>query len=182
MISGNLDGGGGSNTLDYSPFIGNVIVDLLLKSATDLGPVNNVTNVTGSAGSDVIVGGTAKSVLRGGTGRNVLIAEAGASQLIGGGGDDILIAGTTTFDSNLTALGLILAEWTQNTSPTQRMNHINGSQPGGANGPYFLTTSTVHWNNQVNNLTDGLGTDWLFLHQGVDQHPNPKPSDIITPI
>jgi hypothetical protein len=184
-LSGTLDGGGGSNTLDDSKYAGNVVVDLPLKSATGVGgQVVNIANVTGNAGNDILVGGgVAGGILKGGTGHNLIIAGAGATKLYGGSGDDILIAGTTNFDTSLTALGMILAEWALTTPASQRMKHIQTG--GGLNGKYLLTgapSGTVTSNLQTNDLTDGNGTDWLFLRTAVDQRHNKKTSDLITPL
>jgi hypothetical protein len=183
-VPGTIDGGTGTNTLDYSAYTGNIVVDLLLKSATRVsGQVVNIQNVTGSAGNGIIVGGGAPGTLRGGTGRNLIIAGAGASQLYGGGNDDILIAGTTAYDANVAALAKILAEWTQNTPVSLRIQHIENG--GGLNGAFDLTAGlngTVVSNLQTNDLTDGTGTDWLFLRNGVDKQHKAKASDIITPL
>src|SRR5262249_6500214 len=51
-----LDGGGGTNTLDYSQYVGNATVDLPLGVATGLAGITNIQNVTGSQGNDLIVG------------------------------------------------------------------------------------------------------------------------------
>jgi Ca2+-binding RTX toxin-like protein len=183
-VPGTIDGGTGSNTLDYSAYPGNIIVDLLLKAATRVGgQVVNIQNVTGSAANGIIVGGGASGTLHGGTGRNLIIAGAGASQLYGGGNDDILIAGTTAYDGNLAALAMILAEWTQNTPVSLRIQHIKNG--GGLNGAFYLTAGlngTVVSNLQTNDLTDGTGTDWLFLRNGVDKQHKAKASDLITPL
>jgi Ca2+-binding RTX toxin-like protein len=73
--------GGGTNTLDYSAYTGDVTVDLPLGFATGLGGgISNIQNVTGSDGNDLLVGDGNANVLVGGTGRNVLI----------GGGADAL--------------------------------------------------------------------------------------------
>jgi hypothetical protein len=119
--------------------------------------------------------------LRGGTGRNLLIAEAAGSRLQGGGGDSILVAGITVYDSNQAALDKIMMEWKRNISVTDRFHHIVSG--GGLNGMFRLFTgnnATVKSNLQVNDLTDGGGTTWLFLKKAVDKHHNGKSSDIIT--
>ena len=87
-VSGTIDGGGGNNALDYSPYVGNIIVDLVLGSATGVGKgVSHVENVTGSIGNDMIVGDALPNTLRGGTGRNVIIS---------GGGPDMITAVAAT--------------------------------------------------------------------------------------
>jgi hypothetical protein len=181
-FTGTVDGGGGSNTIDNSSYVGGVVDDLLTKSATGIQTVVNVTNVIGSNGSDVIVGSGAPGTLKGGTGRNLIIAEQGTGTLIGGGDQDILIAGTTPYDGNVTALSKILAEWNQLTPLSTRKSNIMGG--GGVNGLYILTPGPggVLWNNQVNTLTDGTGLDWVFLRMGTDKRQNAKAGDIVTPI
>src|SRR5205823_7989617 len=110
-VSGSIDGGGGNNTLDYSASTNNVIVDLPLGSATNVGgSVANIQNLTGGAGSNILVG-NGGNVLTGGTGRNLLIAGATASTLVGGGADNILIGGTTAYDMDLASLQAIMDYW-----------------------------------------------------------------------
>jgi Ca2+-binding RTX toxin-like protein len=119
-LSGTLDGGSGTNTLDYSQYTGNIIVDLALHLASLVsqgapGRVFAIANVTGSIGNDLLVGDANANVLMGGTGRNVLIGGAGpdtldASQATG---DNLLVGGRTDFDTALSALDAILAEWTR---------------------------------------------------------------------
>ena len=95
-VTGSIDGGGGNNTLDYSPYVGDIVVDLALGTATAVGTgVSHVENVTGSIGNDLLVGDALSNTLRGGTGRNVIIGGGGADTLIGGGGDNILIGEPT---------------------------------------------------------------------------------------
>src|SRR5439155_8142008 len=49
-----FDGGSGANTLDYSAYVGDLLVDLPLGSATALaGGIKNIQNVTGSQGNDL---------------------------------------------------------------------------------------------------------------------------------
>jgi hypothetical protein len=51
-ISGSLDGGGGTNTLDLGAYTSNVIVDLLLATATGVGgSVTNIQDVIGGNGT-----------------------------------------------------------------------------------------------------------------------------------
>jgi hypothetical protein len=104
-LTGNIDGGGGVNSLSYSGYPGNVIVDLLLDSATAvLGGVHDIQNVTGGNGNNLLVGNAHANVLVGGSGRNILIGEGGGASLTGGGGDNLLIGGSTVWDGNMTAL------------------------------------------------------------------------------
>lgn len=51
-------------------------------------------SVTGTAGTDVIIGGKGDDVANGGSGNDILIGGAGYDLLNGGAGDDLLIAGS----------------------------------------------------------------------------------------
>src|SRR5262249_8491533 len=73
-ISGTVDGGGGSNALDYSHYVGDITVDLALNLASLVhqgaaGSLLRIANVTGSQGNDLLVGDANANVLIGGTGR-----------------------------------------------------------------------------------------------------------------
>ena len=96
-----LDGQGGVNTLDYSAYATDVMVNLTLGTATAVaGGIANVGNVTGGGGHDVLVGAAGKNVLAGGGGRDILIGGVGGDWLDGGADDDLLFDGTTDFDGD----------------------------------------------------------------------------------
>jgi hypothetical protein len=145
-IAASIDGKGGTNTLDYSSYAGNVTVNLLLHAASLVGGVSgnfaasptnsiaNIQNVTGSQGGgstdyNILIGDANPNVLTAGAGRSLIIGETGTDTLIGGGTDDILAAGTTAgtttnYDLNLPALNALLAEWTSSDSYNNRVNSI----------------------------------------------------------
>jgi hypothetical protein len=132
--------------LDYSPDVANITVDLALGVATAVGQgVAHIANITGSIGNDLLVGNALANTIIGGTGRNVIIGGLGADTLIGGGGDNILVGGSTVYDTNLTALNAIMAEWTRtDLSFEQRLADLNSDgPPRGLNGPYQLSKKTV---------------------------------------
>jgi hypothetical protein len=180
-VSGSIKGGPGNNMLDYSPYVGNITVDLLLGSATGVGNgVSNVENVTGSIGNDMLVGDALPNVLIGGTGRNVIIGGGGGDMLVGGGGDNILIAGTTAYDANLTALTAIMAEWTRtDLSFEQRVAALNSNGPpaGALNGLYELNKKTVSDDGAADTLTGGGGLNWFFYNNKQDTLCNVEPRD-----
>jgi autotransporter-associated beta strand protein len=166
-----LDGGSGTNTLDYTAYAGNVLVNLPRGEATGFSSLSNIQNVTGAsggpAGSYNVLIGNGGNVLTGGNGRrNLLVAGSTASTLIGGNDDDILIAGTTDYDTSdqwQAAFTAIMNEWTQMTDYATRVDHLmNG---GGLNGPYLLNAATVHSNGGGNTLTGhGGGANELNLY------------------
>ncbi len=128
-LAGTIDGGGGTNTLDYSAgWTGNVVVNLQTGRASGVqGGVANIQNVTGAGGGsttayDILVG-NGGNVLAGGDGRdNLLIAGSSASTLQGGDMDDILIGGTTAYDTQLSdqAMIAIMKFWTTTSGSYQK--------------------------------------------------------------
>jgi hypothetical protein len=172
-----LDAGSGRNTLDYTGYAGNVLVNLNLSihAATGFSSISGIQNVKGAsggpAGSYNVLIGNGGNVLTGGNGRrNLLVAGASASTLIGGDGDDILIGGTTDYDTRddwQAAFTALMNEWTQATDYATRVDHLlNG---GGLNDPYRLNTATVHGNLDPNGnqlLGHGGGANELNLYFG----------------
>jgi hypothetical protein len=178
-ITGALDGGGGANTLDYSQYAGNILVDLLLGSATAVGgSIANIQQIKGSQGNDLIVGNANPSTLTGGTGRNILIGGAGQATLDASHGtsDNILIGGTTDWDLNLAALEAIMAEWdrTDLGFADRRSDLVNGSNAQGktplniVNGQLILlkpatspksSSGTVHANALADTLIGSTAID-----------------------
>jgi hypothetical protein len=195
-IAASVDGGDGSNTLDYSHYTGNITVDLALNLGSLVnqgatGSVFHIARVIGSIGSDLLVGDANPTVLIGGTGRNILIADMGGASIYGGGGDSIQIGGYTSYDQNLTALDAILAEWTSADSLSTRRRDLRDG--GGLNGTYILNptatrnrAATVFDNGVADQLYDGTGLSWFFLHQPDDQINNGAgpllTSDLVTVI
>jgi hypothetical protein len=54
----------------------------------------------------------------------VLIGGLGSDDLSGGSDDDLLIGGFTSFDENIAALDLILAEWASDRSYEDRVDNL----------------------------------------------------------
>jgi hypothetical protein len=163
QIAGTIDGGGGTNTLNYSAYTSNVIVNLQTGTATGVGGgIANIQNVTGGAGANLLVG-NGGNVLTGGSGRNILIAGASASTLIGGGDEDILIGGTTAYDTDAGSLQAILAYW---SGPDDYDTRV-ASLTTGAGVP-LLDATAVFSNGGGNTLTGNAGRDLFFGRLGLD--------------
>jgi hypothetical protein len=182
-LSGSINGGGGTDTLDYSGYTGDVTVNMRLETATAIGGgISNIANVIGSIGNDLIVGDANPHVFIGGTGRNIIIGGAGPDQITGGSGDNILIGGTTVWDANPVALQAIMQEWT-NTSLTfdTRVNALKrGITVGGKT--YALNTSTVMKDGSPDSLVGGPGQNWFFadFDDVIDNGNGPGPNDRFT--
>lgn len=191
-VSGVLDGGAGSNALDYSLFTSGVAVDLAAGTATGArGGIANISQVTGGSGNDVLtgdagdnvllggagndtlsggaggndvlVGGTGNDALTGSAGRNLLIGGQGADLLVGGEGEDILIGGTTSYDTNVSSLKSLMAEWKRTDQTySQRMDHLTGKTSGGLNGGATLKSNTVKDDGTADQLKGLGGMDWFW--------------------
>jgi hypothetical protein len=174
-----INGGGGSDWLDYTAFPASkpVTVNLATGSATNVGggaagAVSNVQNVwggsgkntlTGNAQGNVLVGGAGSDTLTGGSGRSILVGGAGNDTLTGGSADDILIGGKLSLDLNETALALILQEW-QRTDISYDQRIADLRRGGGLNGGYKLLwgTTVLDDGGAADTLTGGGGQDWYF--------------------
>jgi hypothetical protein len=159
-VDGTIDGGGGTNTLDYSRYTGNVLVNLQTGAATGVGGgVVHIQNVIGGNGPGYnILVGNGGNVLTGGLNtRNLLIAGASASTLVGGNDDDILIGGTTAYDTDMASLMAIMAYWTGPDDYATRVANLTSG-----NGVPLLDASTVTSNGGGNTLTGGLGLDLYY--------------------
>jgi Ca2+-binding RTX toxin-like protein len=164
-ISGQIDGQGGSNTLDYHDYPAAVVVDLSIGTATGTGGISNIQIVIGSqtaansltgndednilvggnvfdfisggGGSDIILGGDGGDFLIGGGGRDILVGGGGGDLIGGGDGDDILISGTTSYDDVTNPDNLIAwgAFRTEWNSSNLYLDRINNIKVVGV-GPY----------------------------------------------
>jgi hypothetical protein len=173
-ISGTLDGGGGTNTLDYSQYAGNIMVDLGLNLASLVnggaaGSVFDIANVTGSQGNDLIVGDANPNVLVGGTGRNVIIGDGGSDTITGGGGFNLLIGGITSYDTNLAALQALMTYW-DNPNATTLDQLVNPLKKGvTVNGQFLvLNRTTVKTDNAADSLIGGSGPTWFIVDKDGD--------------
>jgi Ca2+-binding RTX toxin-like protein len=196
-ITGTINGGGGTNTLDYSLYTTSVVVNLVSGTATATGGISAIANVTGGSGNDLLTGDSAANVLMGnagndtllggggsdilvggagndsltvGNGRSILIGGAGSDILKGGTAADILIGGTTSYDTNTKALEAILKEWRRTgVSYSDRIGHIRGTLSGGLNGAYDFNATTVQDDGAPDTLTGGEGMDWFWATAGSDR-------------
>jgi len=91
-VTGDLDGGPGSNTLDYSDYLTDVRIDLAEGTATSVtGGISNIQKVIGGKGNDILIGNDQDNTLDGGPGDDSLSAGGGFNILIGGEGKDSAI-------------------------------------------------------------------------------------------
>lgn len=175
-LLGNLNGGAGNNTLDYSVWTSSVNVDLSQSRATRItGTVSSIGAVIGGSGDDtligratgtILVGGGGNDILTAGGSRDILIGGNGADTLTGGANDDLLIGGSTIFDSNDVALFAIFAEWNSARVYNLRISNLRGTtNVSASNLGYYLTPLTVSGDSgAIDQLLGGTGTDWFWAN------------------
>jgi hypothetical protein len=178
-VSGVIDGGGGTNTLDYSNRSDAVTVDLPLDQASlvdgfAVNGIANIQNVSGSQGNNILVGDANANVLTAGAGRSIVIGGTGADTLTGGTHDDILVAARTSYDSDLTALNALLAEWIRtDLNYKSRVNDImvgTQSDLNQVNGTQIIlvkasaNTGTVFDNTVANTIVGSPGPDLDLIY------------------
>jgi hypothetical protein len=180
-----INGGIGANTLDYSGYSGNVIVDLQTGFATGIagGLSGNFVSVYGAnssgAGLYNLLIGAGGNVLTGGTGRrNILVAGGAASTLNGGTQDDLLIGGTTAYDTEagLVSWQAIAAYWAGTDDDNTRVNNLETG-----NGAPLLDATTVTGNGGGNTM-NGLGELALIYTDGNDTITGFDPGSQLYPI
>jgi Ca2+-binding RTX toxin-like protein len=156
-----INGGAGSDTLDYSAYTTDVSVNLALGTATGKFAYTQFENVTGGSGKDVLVGDDND---------NILIGGAGDDKLTGGGGNDLLNGGdgkdTYIFNDNwgsdslIDASGIDIADFSAvQHDLTFTINVDSLAVTGGAN----LLSSPA---NMLEQLLGGLGNDKFVFADG----------------
>jgi hypothetical protein len=121
----------------------------------------------GAKGSDVLLGGAGDDHLNGGQGADILIGGAGADRILGGPGDDLMIAGTTSYDTDQTALFSIAQIWRGGGSLASRVDALRTSStvPLTATG----STPTVVDDGAADLITGASGGAWVFADPTQDQ-------------
>jgi Ca2+-binding RTX toxin-like protein len=127
-------------------------------------PNDDLIDARGLSVSTALVGGSGNDTLYGSSVRNLLIGGVGTDTLFAGAGD-ILIGGSTSFDSDPTALASVLVEWGRtDVDYSTRVKHLNGGFSGGLNGLYLFNSATVTDDGAVDVLNGGAGLDWYIGH------------------
>jgi hypothetical protein len=187
-LSGNLTGGG-SDTLDYSPYSTSVLVDLQTGVATGVGgSVSGITTVLGGNGNGTqafnLLIGNGGDTLIGGFGRsNILVAGGSASTLTGGDSNDLLIGGTTVYDTDpaLTAWQQIAAYWAGTDGNTDDYATRVANLMSG-NGVPLLDASTVTGNGGGNTMTGNGALALIYSDGNNDNITGFDPNSIVVPI
>ena len=179
-FGGSIDGGGGTNTLDYSTHATGVTVNLADGAAVGTAGCRNIQNMVGSPFADTLTGDASANLIDGG---------GGDDMLIGGAGDDIYVlqpgagmvtiievedggSDTLVYSAFSTSVNVNLAAGTA-TGVTTGFSHIENVVGGSGN-------DTLTGNSQANRLVGGPGNDTLTGGAGDDTYVlDPSGTDTI---
>jgi Ca2+-binding RTX toxin-like protein len=92
--AGTIEGGGGTNTLDYSAYTTAVTVNLAAGSATGTGSFKDIQTVLGGSGNDTLTGDAHDNLLVGNGGDDSIVSGGGNDTLDGGAGNNTLVGGS----------------------------------------------------------------------------------------
>jgi hypothetical protein len=161
-IAGNLDGGGGSNTLDYSQFAAAVTIDLANNTATGIGGTfANITTFIGSAVSNTLAGPNTPTiwVL---TGPNAVTVGpftfVGFQNLLGGSSDDRFV-----IDSGASLSGTLDGGGGVNT-----LDYSNYAGGITVDLPLDLATAIGQGVFDIQNVTGSIGNDLMVGTAGAN--------------
>lgn len=151
--SGALNGGGGSNTLDYSAYTTAVSVNLLTSTATGTASVVSFANVIGGTGNDSLTGDDSNNILTGNAGNDSLTGNAGDDTLTANDGNDTL-TGNAGDDSLSGGAG----DDTYKFSGTWGNDTINETAGDTDTADFSGVTVPMTFNIGSANITDGTNT------------------------
>lgn len=186
MDNDSWDGGEGIDTITFeklSVAAGNIPVfnletnKLRLNGASE--GLSGFENLTGSAGTDFIIGSSYNNTLNGAGGNDVIEGRDGWDRLIGGEGDDVL-AGGTGYNTLIGGAGIDTASysaWATAVHVTLEDGNGTADMTIGRNLDSLQSienviggagNDTISGGNDDNTLTGGLGDDLLIDGGGTD--------------
>jgi len=159
-VTGQIDGEGGVNRLNYSAYTSGVSVDLAAGTATGTGGIAHINDVYGGLGNDALYGDDSNNVFRGGAGNDVIA---------GRGGVDTLDESNATVDLSIN-LSLTSAQTTGLGSDT--FANLENVLTGSGNDTITGNTANNVLNGGSGNDTyaflEGFGTDTVVDSAGND--------------
>jgi CHAT domain-containing protein len=154
-VSGTINGGAGTNTLDYSAYNTPITVNLGIGTATNTGGLSNIENVTGGSNNDTLIGDANNNIVRGNAGDDTLSSGGGADILEGGTGSDRVVE-TQNANMTLTDTSLVIGDL-----GTQTLSSIEAATlTGGAGVNSFTVTN---WSGTAT-IDGGTGDDTYIIN------------------
>ncbi len=152
-----LDGGAGTDTVNFSTESGVVTANLSSTATGAFGTYtfvgNSIENLIGGSNNDILTGTTGNNTITGGAGNDILNGNGGSDTLDGGNGTD-----TATFATLGTAITVNLANFTVTDGAAAVTTLLNIENiTGTANNDTFLAGTTI----VTLGLDGGGGTDTI---------------------
>ena len=117
-VSGSIDGGINTDTLDYSAYVAGVSVNLVTNAASHVGgTTTNVENAVGGSGADSLTGNSGANSLVGGIGNDTLTDGSGNDTLDGGSNNDTYVLTPGSADVLSDSDGVDLLDFSQSVGP-----------------------------------------------------------------
>jgi CHAT domain-containing protein len=154
-VSGTINGGAGTNTLDYSAYNTPITVNLGLGTATNTGGLSNIQNVTGGSNNDTLIGDANNNIVRGNAGDDTLSGGGGADILEGGTGSDRVVE-TQDANMTLTDTSLVIGDL-----GTETLSSIEAATLTGGAGVNNFTVS--NWSGTAT-IDGGSGDDTYIIN------------------
>ncbi|MBI4788773.1 MAG: M10 family metallopeptidase C-terminal domain-containing protein, partial [Chloroflexi bacterium] len=158
-VAGTIDGGAGTNTIDYSDWATSVNVNLAAGTATSTGGVARIQNIVGGAGNDNLTGDANANVITGGAGNDTLTGGAGDDAYIfengwgadtvvenAGGGNDTLDFSAVTTPLNFALGSIVVSDGLGNTAThasTYVENIVGGTNTNTLDLSAFATARNI---------------------------------------
>ena len=170
-FNGTINGGVGTDTLDYSAYTATVTVNIAAGTATGTNGISNIEVITGGSGLNTITGDSGNNVLYAGTSNDILIGGGGDDTYIfrDGWGNDIIIdsSGNDTLDfsavTNVTGtITFTFGASSITAASGGNLVTVNGVENfvGGNFGNHFVIQDGVM---VIGNVSGGAGNDTLDL-------------------
>ena len=175
-VNGTVDGGAGSNTLDYSNYTVGVTINLANNTATGTGGINNINAVAGGTSTDTLIGTNAANTWNI-TGNNAgdingTVAFTNVENLTGGGDSDHYVfndgqgvsgtvnggAGYNTLDYSAYSTGINVNLANNTATGTGGIGNINAVIGGAASDTLIAANTANTWNITGNSAGDINGT------------------------
>jgi len=183
LLTGSLNGGAGTNAINYTGTTKPTFVNLATGQATGVttttntGVATNIQDLFGGTGADYFSGSSAANVMDGGTGNDtllglsgndILVGNLGADLIKGGAGYDILIGGLIDFVSTIpnvslqTGLQTIMTSWITVATDSD-FNSVSNTLNTASSSQYRLvgdTSLATTW--QLQTVFNDQATDTLI--------------------
>ncbi len=174
---------GDDNITLYGPEVDPQGTGFVLAAYLFGGHGNDVLDAQTATYHTFLSGGHGDDTLLGGSGRDLIVGDDDIDVLRGGAGEDIMIGARTRFTWYYIDLDAVFhwsAEWIRtDVSYAERIDHLLGTAPGGANGPYFLDDWNFWSDWEVDQIFGEEGQDWLLPSQA-GEIQDEEPGEVVS--